>query len=292
MRFRQSTAADVERPRYSNKMTAGHVKFFNQAKGFGFVVPDGAKPGGSGIFVHARSVRTGVAGLYAGRKVEFVTKQNSRGEYADEVREGEAPQMKHGRVIKMTKEYGFIQTSDEIYNGDNLFFHISAVRAVVAEADSVDYVGGRSAASGPNSDRPCAVLVRAAAQQKLGTKQEGGSEAKSQQWGVENATNLANAGGVASAEGARSAGMVGLATSMHQQKTLAEEQSAKIEALTRKINAMQAVINAIRGEAKEVKKELSAMETKEDDRWSYIDLVIEQLAEPGTMRMAGLAELN
>ena len=47
-------------------MAKGTVKFFNAAKGFGFITPD---EGGKDVFVHAND--TGGAVLQEGTKVEF-----------------------------------------------------------------------------------------------------------------------------------------------------------------------------------------------------------------------------
>ena len=47
----------------------GTVKFFNTAKGFGFIVPEG---GGSDVFVHARDLRSsGVSTVTEGQSVAF-----------------------------------------------------------------------------------------------------------------------------------------------------------------------------------------------------------------------------
>lgn len=50
-------------------MPSGTVKFFNAAKGYGFIVQSG---GGPDIFVHATSVeRAGLAGLAEGQRITF-----------------------------------------------------------------------------------------------------------------------------------------------------------------------------------------------------------------------------
>jgi CspA family cold shock protein len=50
-------------------MPSGAVKFFNGAKGFGFIAPD---DGGADIFVHVSAVeRSGLAGLNEGDQVSF-----------------------------------------------------------------------------------------------------------------------------------------------------------------------------------------------------------------------------
>ncbi len=55
----------------------GTVKFFNHAKGFGFITPDG---GGSDVFVHISAVQaSGLEGLEDGQKVSFDTEPDQRG---------------------------------------------------------------------------------------------------------------------------------------------------------------------------------------------------------------------
>ncbi|WP_139832500.1 cold-shock protein [Mesorhizobium australicum] len=55
----------------------GTVKFFNHAKGFGFITPDG---GAKDIFVHISAVQaSGLAGLQDGQKVSFDTEPDKRG---------------------------------------------------------------------------------------------------------------------------------------------------------------------------------------------------------------------
>lgn len=50
-------------------MPSGTVKWFNNKKGFGFIVPDG---GGSDVFVHISAVeKSGMQGLNEGQKISF-----------------------------------------------------------------------------------------------------------------------------------------------------------------------------------------------------------------------------
>ena len=57
-------------------MTSGIVKFFNHAKGFGFIAP---YDGGSDVFVHVSAVeRAGLDGLNEGDKVAFEVEQDRR----------------------------------------------------------------------------------------------------------------------------------------------------------------------------------------------------------------------
>jgi CspA family cold shock protein len=55
----------------------GTVKFFNQAKGYGFISPDG---GGKDVFVHITAVqRAGIPDLSEGTKVSFEVQADKRG---------------------------------------------------------------------------------------------------------------------------------------------------------------------------------------------------------------------
>ncbi len=50
-------------------MTAGIVKFYNSAKGYGFIQPD---DGGKDVFVHVTALeRAGIRTLVEGQKVSF-----------------------------------------------------------------------------------------------------------------------------------------------------------------------------------------------------------------------------
>ncbi|HXF55373.1 MAG TPA: cold-shock protein [Hyphomicrobiaceae bacterium] len=55
----------------------GTVKFFNGAKGFGFIAPD---DGGKDVFVHATALEAaGIRALNEGDKVSFVLEDDRRG---------------------------------------------------------------------------------------------------------------------------------------------------------------------------------------------------------------------
>ena len=61
----------------------GTVKWFNDAKGFGFIAPQE----GPDLFVHFRSIEgNGFKSLREGQKVSFVSKQGPKGLQAEEVR--------------------------------------------------------------------------------------------------------------------------------------------------------------------------------------------------------------
>jgi CspA family cold shock protein len=58
-------------------MATGTVKFFNTAKGFGFIAPEG---GGKDVFVHATAVEAaGMRSLNEGQKVSFDVQPDARG---------------------------------------------------------------------------------------------------------------------------------------------------------------------------------------------------------------------
>jgi CspA family cold shock protein len=61
-------------------MSIGTVKFFNTAKGFGFIAPEG---GGKDIFVHATAVEAaGMRSLEEGQRVSFDVQPDARGSKA------------------------------------------------------------------------------------------------------------------------------------------------------------------------------------------------------------------
>jgi len=56
---------------------SGTVKFFNGAKGFGFITPDG---GGKDVFVHATALEAaGIRALNEGDRVSFELEDDKRG---------------------------------------------------------------------------------------------------------------------------------------------------------------------------------------------------------------------
>jgi CspA family cold shock protein len=58
-------------------MAIGTVKFFNSAKGFGFISPEG---GGKDVFVHATAVEmAGMRTLAEGQRVSFDIQPDAKG---------------------------------------------------------------------------------------------------------------------------------------------------------------------------------------------------------------------
>ena len=65
-------------------METGTVKWFNEQKGYGFIVPDN---GGNDLFVHYSNIDAeGVRSLEEGQKVEFEIGQGRKGPEATKVR--------------------------------------------------------------------------------------------------------------------------------------------------------------------------------------------------------------
>jgi len=67
----------------SGPMVEGKVKFFNDQKGFGFVMPDG---GGGDVYVHASALRrSGIQALEPEQRIRLSTRQGMKGVEVDRV---------------------------------------------------------------------------------------------------------------------------------------------------------------------------------------------------------------
>ncbi len=66
-------------------MTTGTVKWFNEAKGFGFITPEN---GGKDVFVHFSSIQSGgFKSLAEGQRVSFDITNGDKGPQASNVAE-------------------------------------------------------------------------------------------------------------------------------------------------------------------------------------------------------------
>ena len=64
-------------------MPFGTVKFFNEAKGFGFIQADA---GGDDLFIHISNINPSEGTLMEGQKVSYEIGQGRKGQEAREVR--------------------------------------------------------------------------------------------------------------------------------------------------------------------------------------------------------------
>lgn len=65
-------------------MANGTVKWFNEAKGFGFITPE---DGGEDLFAHFKEIQgTGFKTLKEGQRVEFVPARGPKGMQATQIR--------------------------------------------------------------------------------------------------------------------------------------------------------------------------------------------------------------
>jgi len=80
---RLASRTTVQKEKTGN-MATGTVKWFNEAKGFGFIKQDN---GGEDVFCHYTAIRAdGFRTLAEGQPVEFDVKQGPKGLQADNVR--------------------------------------------------------------------------------------------------------------------------------------------------------------------------------------------------------------
>jgi CspA family cold shock protein len=67
-----------------SKMSTGTVKWFNDAKGYGFITPEG---GGKDLFAHYKEIQgSGFRSLQEGQRVEFEVREGPKGLQASQIR--------------------------------------------------------------------------------------------------------------------------------------------------------------------------------------------------------------
>ncbi len=81
--MRRGCGTDVQREEGARIMSNGKVKWFNEAKGYGFIEPDG---GGRDVFVHFSAIQgEGFKTLSEGQTVTFDVVQGEKGPQAANV---------------------------------------------------------------------------------------------------------------------------------------------------------------------------------------------------------------
>lgn len=163
--------AQAARPGVPSDGADGTVSWYDDAKGFGFVAPDG---GGDDVFVHVSALGRGLTELVEGARVTYDVVAGDRGPNArnvqlvrgsggargatDRGRPGRRPASGgpvrggEGTVARYDEErgFGFITPDD---GGADLFVHVSVVRGdeVLEEGDRVRYKV-RQSDRGPQAD--------------------------------------------------------------------------------------------------------------------------------------------
>ena len=98
-------------------MATGKVKWFNNAKGYGFILPEG---GGEDLFVHYSSIQMdGYKTLKAGQDVEFDVLEGPKGFHAVNIRAGDAEagsEALWGEEVDDRAEAP-VGASEDVYNG-------------------------------------------------------------------------------------------------------------------------------------------------------------------------------
>nr|WP_278235558.1 cold shock domain-containing protein [Isoptericola sp. AK164] len=162
----------AEAARSASDGADGTVSFFDESKGFGFIVPDA---GGEDLFVHARALGPGMTSLAEGSRVTYDVVDGDRGPNARDVRlvrgsggaragadrgrsnrparSGGPVRGGEGTVARYDADRGFGFITPDA-GGDDLFVHVSVVRGedYLEEGDRVRYTV-RQSDRGPQADK-------------------------------------------------------------------------------------------------------------------------------------------
>src|SRR3954464_15974541 len=104
--------------RQERSMATGTVKWFNDAKGFGFITPDG---GGKDVFVHHTAIQAeGFRSLAEGQKVEYEVTEGPKGPQAANVRKVSSPPLSRTSIsalqgtARQTRAVSSFQVPEEV----------------------------------------------------------------------------------------------------------------------------------------------------------------------------------
>jgi CspA family cold shock protein len=143
----------------------GTVSWYDEAKGFGFVTPDG---GGEDVFVHARALTEGLTWLAEGDRVGYDVVQGDKGPQARDLylvrgadttpaakpaKRGGDAQPGEGVVARYDGDRGFGFITPDA-GGPDLFVHFSVLQGIdkLEQGDRVRF-GIRQSDRGPQADR-------------------------------------------------------------------------------------------------------------------------------------------
>jgi CspA family cold shock protein len=73
------SGSGVARPTVSAERFGGKVKWFNPDKGYGFVTPDGQRPGERDIFLHVNVLPDGIDTVKEGQHITYQTEAAKKG---------------------------------------------------------------------------------------------------------------------------------------------------------------------------------------------------------------------
>lgn len=116
-------------------MATGKVKWFNNAKGYGFILPDA---GGDDLFAHYSTIlMDGYKTLRAGQAVTFEVEAGPKGMHAVEIRASDMAcaviEGASGREYRMDGSFG-AAGADALGGGNNRTEETAAARSVTEDA--------------------------------------------------------------------------------------------------------------------------------------------------------------